>query len=531
MRQGRHTHTTVPGSGERAVSGLQAARAAEVIVERAGGGQERGSGYLVRPGVVLTAAHVVRDAGEIRVRFEADREDEWIARAEVDWSDALTDVAVLTLRQSPGERATGRAGRDAARRRRIGKARYGAVREADAHLGCSAVGFPRFKTRTWPADGAPYRDSCHARGRIALLADRKARTLEFRVPLPDPDPEPPRSPWEGMSGAAVWAHRRIIGVVTSHSQAEGRGTLTVSRADRWSEHVDELGRAALRRAGLVPPLRRVVPWWRNARVVSGIGVAALVVGAGTWFAVTAPHPLRFEVLGSCTSAGRRLGNSSSGFTPGGAYTDEVLTPDGRPYSGPLYTAKGVVSAEGSVGWTWRCSGTDAPGTYRTRITDEASHRRTGWIPFTVRAAPYVCAMRREDGRWYAGISRTSMNVIGLGSSGRDVAEAQCLLQHLGFPLCARALDGTFGPDTEQAVIAFQRQAGLDSADGLVGQDTWHLLRTRSPAQHPAPAPHAQARSTAQATTRATAQATIRARSAGRSSSRSLSSDREPGSAW
>lgn len=523
------------------MSGLEAARAAEVMVDTAGGGRRRGSGYLVRSGVLLTAAHVVRDAAVIRVRFDAEREGRWTARAEVDWADDLADVALLTLREAPAnvpteapadapaeapagtppdapaEKADGEAGQEVARQSRIRPARFGAVPEADAYLEGSAVGFPRFKRRPGREDGKPYQDSCHARGHIALLADRKARTLEFRVPLPDVGPDPGRSPWEGMSGAVVWAHRRIIGVVVSHYQAEGLGTLTVSRADRWAEQVDERGRAALRRAGLIPPLRRAAPWWRDGRVLSGIGLAALAAGAGTWFTVTAPDPLHFQVLGSCTSAGQRLGNSSSGFTPAGAYTDQVLTPDGRPYSGPLYTARGVVNADGSVGWTWRCSATDAPGTYRTRITDEATRRRTGWIPFTVRVTPYVCAPHRENGRWYAGISRTSTAVIGIGSSGPDVAEAQCLLRRLGFSLGAQGVDGSFGQDTEQAVIALQRQARLDTADGVVGQDTWHLLRTRSPGQR------AQARGTAQATTRA--------RSAGRSSSRSLSSDREPGSAW
>ena len=43
------------------------ARVAEVLVERAGEPLERGSGYLVAPGRVLTAGHVVAGAEAIKV--------------------------------------------------------------------------------------------------------------------------------------------------------------------------------------------------------------------------------------------------------------------------------------------------------------------------------------------------------------------------------------------------------------------------------------------------------------------------------
>jgi S1-C subfamily serine protease len=53
------------------VNGLTSRRAAEVIVRAAGGREMRGSGYLVRARLLLTAEHVVRNAREVRVRFEA----------------------------------------------------------------------------------------------------------------------------------------------------------------------------------------------------------------------------------------------------------------------------------------------------------------------------------------------------------------------------------------------------------------------------------------------------------------------------
>ena len=78
--------------------GLRAERVAEVVValpgERAG---RRGSGYLVAPGRVLTAAHVVEGAVGVRVRFDADRPGERTVEAAVEWRHAGVEAAVLTL--------------------------------------------------------------------------------------------------------------------------------------------------------------------------------------------------------------------------------------------------------------------------------------------------------------------------------------------------------------------------------------------------------------------------------------------------
>jgi peptidoglycan hydrolase-like protein with peptidoglycan-binding domain len=41
---------------------------------------------------------------------------------------------------------------------------------------------------------------------------------------------------------------------------------------------------------------------------------------------------------------------------------------------------------------------------------------------------------------------------------------------------AARVDGSFGRNTESAVRAFQREAGLDD-DGVVGPETWAALRT------------------------------------------------------
>ena len=76
-----------------------------------------------------------------------------------------------------------------------------------------------------------------------------------------------------------------------------------------------------------------------------------------------------------------------------------------------------------------------------------------------------------------------------GSRGAGVATLQRALAALGHDVTA---DGDFGPGTERAVQAFQRQAGL-GADGIVGPSTKaaiaSMLGGNAPRSSPGPAPH------------------------------------------
>lgn len=58
-------------------------------------------------------------------------------------------------------------------------------------------------------------------------------------------------------------------------------------------------------------------------------------------------------------------------------------------------------------------------------------------------------------------------ILQVGSSGRYVVLLQKALVHLGFQI---SIDGAFGPGTQAAVIAFQKNAGL-TPDGIVGATT------------------------------------------------------------
>ena len=61
-----------------------------------------------------------------------------------------------------------------------------------------------------------------------------------------------------------------------------------------------------------------------------------------------------------------------------------------------------------------------------------------------------------------------------GSSGQEVRDLQNALIALGYDLGASGADGQFGPATEQAVIQFQQDSGLD-VDGVYGPQTKNAL--------------------------------------------------------
>jgi g-D-glutamyl-meso-diaminopimelate peptidase len=65
-----------------------------------------------------------------------------------------------------------------------------------------------------------------------------------------------------------------------------------------------------------------------------------------------------------------------------------------------------------------------------------------------------------------------MQTVALGSRGPDVRLLQSTLNRIGYN--AGTVDGVFGGQTQQAVLAFQRNNGL-VADGVAGPATWNVL--------------------------------------------------------
>lgn len=66
----------------------------------------------------------------------------------------------------------------------------------------------------------------------------------------------------------------------------------------------------------------------------------------------------------------------------------------------------------------------------------------------------------------------NLPILRIEDSGPDVEQLQIQLAELN--LYSGPLDGVFGAQTEQAVVNFQRQVGLDD-DGVVGPATWQRL--------------------------------------------------------
>jgi hypothetical protein len=215
-------------------------RVAELIVTHPCG-RRRGSGYLVGPGIVLTAAHVVAEAVEVEVRFEADLPGErkvgafqWVGVGEAD----LALVAIPPVEDfgdSP---------------------EFGQIAPIAAFVSVQAVGFPLWKLREGH-DGRMYRDSHHALGMVAPLSNWRTHTLEITVGVPPGDPSPGVSPWEGMSGAAVWADGRIVGVMRAHHEGDGLSRLDATSLAYALGTLDRAGFAAVR--PLLPSLLLELP--------------------------------------------------------------------------------------------------------------------------------------------------------------------------------------------------------------------------------------------------------------------------------
>lgn len=220
------------------------ARVAELIVTHPAG-RRRGSGYRVTADVVLTAAHVVEDALSVEVRFGPDLPGEW-STAALSWqADPNADIAVVSIEPRAGEG-------------RLELARFGRIGDRAAVLEVQAVGFPRWKMRNYDGttsiedDGRPrFRDAEHIVGSVAVLSNWREGTLEVVVPTA-PESDGKTSPWEGMSGAAVWATDHIIGVIAKHHPGDGLARLAAIRIDRALDALDPEDRPTFTRALHLP---------------------------------------------------------------------------------------------------------------------------------------------------------------------------------------------------------------------------------------------------------------------------------------
>lgn len=211
---------------------------------RTGAGPGRavhGSGYLVAPGLVLTAAHVVNgqgDASDGPVTVElAGRSPERLS-AEILWIryDDDVDAALLRLTAAPLPAPSDPA------------VRWGTLVTELSGREVVALGFPRLQRDDRG------RDIEQLSGHIHPGTGARRRRYEIHgvtFPLRTGGAEQV-SPWGGMSGAAVFHNDLLIGVVCHDRRPDGGSRLGATRvADLFAEPAF---RAALRSATGVDPL-------------------------------------------------------------------------------------------------------------------------------------------------------------------------------------------------------------------------------------------------------------------------------------
>jgi peptidoglycan hydrolase-like protein with peptidoglycan-binding domain len=93
---------------------------------------------------------------------------------------------------------------------------------------------------------------------------------------------------------------------------------------------------------------------------------------------------------------------------------------------------------------------------------------------TSKAAAFAC---------WNGPNHPNHPVIGTGSQGWDVIEAQCRLRE--WAGCAIAVDGVFGSKTRQCVVAVQSWCRMATGrsdiavDGVIGPVTWRMVHAYS----------------------------------------------------
>ena len=172
-------------------------------------GASVGSGTLVGPKLVLTAAHVVfkDDGSPLETVRTGPPEAPRLHEARVIWPTFYMagpgpgdhDAALLEILDADWEPP------------RLGPARLGRIAGRSHGVTCSATGFPRVLR---DPDGT--RDSDQVAGMIYPASRRVAGRYDIHVtsviPILPTDPRAP-SVWSGMSGAGVFAGGLLVGVV------------------------------------------------------------------------------------------------------------------------------------------------------------------------------------------------------------------------------------------------------------------------------------------------------------------------------
>jgi trypsin-like peptidase len=233
-----------------------AGRVVEVIADLGEAAECRyryGSGCVVGGRTVLTAAHVVVDAKSVMVRnrdkreFKAAIDPQFVGDVDGPGPDlSLLEIVDLSFPADLPPVELAAVDRDSG--------------TGDPVERCHAIGYPWFAET--PSRGT-VRDSVDAIGVVPVLSGLATGLLSVQVtvaprPLPPQEDKLVDSPWQGMSGAPVFAAGRLLGVVTEHAPREGPSMVTAvpltalqanPEHERWG-------------CGVADP----VAWWRRLGV-------------------------------------------------------------------------------------------------------------------------------------------------------------------------------------------------------------------------------------------------------------------------
>ncbi|MEU4428456.1 trypsin-like peptidase domain-containing protein [Actinoplanes sp. NPDC024001] len=220
-------------------------RVVAVLAELPGGLTQIGSGYLVRPGVVVTAEHCTRDkkTGAAAVSLSVIRSTDG-ERAEVTAVTAhkRRDLAVLDLAAGdwPADPPTGFG--------RVDRDRSGVLHD------CAGIGYPHFQYD----ERAGARDTAELHGEIYCTDGRETGRLLLREPLL----ETTGNAFGGLSGALIFHAGLALGVVIEHHPRQGAAAVQLAAFDTLlrDAETDPEAAAVAQRLGLRPDA--VLPWAR-----------------------------------------------------------------------------------------------------------------------------------------------------------------------------------------------------------------------------------------------------------------------------
>ncbi|MEO8938644.1 MAG: serine protease [Burkholderiaceae bacterium] len=268
----------------------QADCVAEIYASQPGGAESFGTGYLIAPGLVLTALHVVApalvDGGTCEVRLVGDflaNRCEWQAFVPC-WYERELDLALLRVG------ADDRPARDGPQ----AITRFATLVRDDHPEDCNAIGFPRIlrhegQNDTQQVHGTVYKQSLLKRDLWQVLV-KSGRPRDANG-------------WKGVSGSAVFSADHLIGVIVQTDTWFDDGVLIVQplehafRCADWHRHLPEGSPQDLEP---IPRLRTSNPWpdlYGLAYLVDRQAQSADLQGA-VEIAVKAPAGSRVLVCGA-----------------------------------------------------------------------------------------------------------------------------------------------------------------------------------------------------------------------------------------